>query len=82
MASGSLPGSLSTLCCVICGAELSGPGVPPTEPGDLVSSLPGPEYESDDDGGRCQSEKSKIKHENHQEKHQASLELPVAHNTI
>lgn len=32
---------------------MSGPGVPPTEPGDRVSSLPGPEYESEDDGGRC-----------------------------
>lgn len=53
---GFLPASLtlSTLCCERGGAALSGPGVPPTEPGDRVSSLPGPEYDSDDDGGRCQ----------------------------
>ena len=54
---GVLPASLtlSTLCCERGGAALSGPGVPPTEPGDRVSSLPGPEYDRDDDGGRCSS---------------------------
>ncbi|KZS13137.1 Uncharacterized protein APZ42_021800 [Daphnia magna] len=39
-----LPASLtlSTLCCERGGAALKGPGVPPTEPGDRVSSLPVP----------------------------------------
>lgn len=54
-----LPASLtlSTLCCERGGAALKGPGVPPTEPGDRVSSLPGPEYDSDDEGGRCLKQK-------------------------
>ena len=39
------------------GAALNGAGVPPTEPGDRVSSLPGPEYDSDDEGGRCKKKK-------------------------
>lgn len=43
------------------GAGLNGPGVPPTEPGDRVSSLPGPEYDSEDDGGRCNNQKKKKK---------------------
>lgn len=58
-----LPASLtlSTLCCERGGAALNGPGVPPTEPGDRVSSLPGPEYDSEDDGGRCNNQKKKKK---------------------
>ena len=39
------------MLCWDGGAALNGPGVPP-DPGDRVSSLPGPEYDNDEDGGR------------------------------
>lgn len=65
MTSPLLPGSLlSTLCCELGCCE-RGPGVPP-DPGDRTSSLPGPGYDSDEEGGLCNKKTNTVNLRKHQ----------------
>lgn len=54
-----LPGSLLSTLCWELGCCERGPGVPP-EPGDRTSSLPGPGYDSDEEGGLCNKRRSAV----------------------
>lgn len=53
----TVPASLTlSALCVEAGGWLRGPGVPP-EPGDRTSSFPWPLKDSEEEGGRCNTDR-------------------------